>query len=327
MPHSKLIITKEVKVALFGASGLLGWSIHHELKRRGFQSYGYLLRENQEKSFKSFTSLDLRNDQQLSRELLDLWPDAIINCAAVSSPDAVNKNAKHAKEINVDAAQRLAQISAHLGARFVHISTDMVFEGRDQTYRSTDSPCPVSEYGRQKLEAEKRVLAATDENIVVLRVTILNGNSPRGNRSPHEKILNCLKNKEPIILFDDEFRQPCSADNVASVVVELLERPNLNGLFHWAGSEITSRYELGIRILERFGFSSEHITKSSLLNEKNRVGQRPSNLTFELSPLVGKIKTKPGNISEQIENLNVPNDLFSWYRENADDPTKYTIRI
>jgi histidinol-phosphate aminotransferase len=122
-------------------------------------------------------------------------------------------------------------------------------------------------------------------------------------------------------------RQPCSADNVASVVVELLERPNLNGLFHWAGSEITSRYELGIRILERFGFSSEHITKSSLLNEKNRVGQRPSNLTFELSPLVGKIKTKPGNISEQIENLNVPNDLFSWYRENADDPTKYTIRI
>ena len=316
-----------MKVALFGASGLLGWSIHHELERRGFQSCGYLLGEKQEKRFQSFRSLDLRNEQKVTRELLDLWPDAIINCAAVSSPDAVNKNPKLADEINVDAAQRLVEISAHLGARFVHISTDMVFEGRDEPYRSTDRPCPLSEYGKQKLNAEKRVLAATDENVVVLRITLLNGNSPRGNRSPHERILECIKNKDPLILFDDEYRQPCSADNVASVIVELLERPNLNGLFHWAGSDVISRYELGIKILDRFGFSSKYITKSSLLTEINRVGQRPSNLTFELAPLVGKIKTKPESIAEQVENLKVPNDLFSWYRIHADDPTKYILRI
>ena len=48
----------------------------------------------------------------------------------------------------------------------------------------------------------------------------------------------------PITLFDDEYLQPCSADNVASVVVELLERPNLNGLFHWAGKDVLTRFEL-----------------------------------------------------------------------------------
>ena len=122
-------------------------------------------------------------------------------------------------------------------------------------------------------------------------------------------------------------RQPCSADNVASVVVELLERPNLNGLFHWAGSEVITRYELGRRILDRFGFSHELILRGSLKDYQKRLGKRPANLTFELSPLIGKIKTKPETISEQLQSLKVPNSLFRWYRENADDPSKYKLRI
>ena len=68
----------------------------------------------------------------------------------------MKKDPEHAKKINIDAAQRLAQISSHLGARFIHISSDMVFGGKDEPYRSTDTPNPISEYGRQKLEAEKK---------------------------------------------------------------------------------------------------------------------------------------------------------------------------
>ena len=55
------------------------------------------------------------------------------------------------------------------------------------------------------------------------------------------------------------------AEDAAEAMVELMERPNLNGLFHWAGSEEISRYELGLRILERFGFSSERILRGSLI--------------------------------------------------------------
>ena len=52
----------------------------------------------------------------------------------------------------------------------------------------------------------------------------------------HEKVLRTIARGERMTLFDDEIRQPCSAENVASVIVELLERPNLNGLFlYWAG--------------------------------------------------------------------------------------------
>ena len=267
------------------------------------------------------------NEVKLTRELLDEWPDAIINCAAVSSPDLVNQNPEGAAELNVNVARRLAEISSHLGARFIHISSDMVFEGREEPYRSTDMPKPISEYGNQKLDSEKKVLSAMDENVVVLRLTLINGNSPRANRSPHERIFESIQNDQPLTLFDDEYRQPCSADNVAAVVVELLERPNLNGLFHWAGSEVISRFELGRRILERFGFSENLVKRGSLKESFERVGRRPEKLTFELSPLLGKIKTKPETIDQQLEGLKVPDKLFRWYRENAENPSKYVLRV
>ena len=316
-----------MRVALFGASGLLGWTINQGLKLRGFQTIPYRLHDDKNSVFESFRFLDLDDGSKVTRELLDLWPDAIINCAAISSPDVVNQDPKAARRINVSSAQKLAEISTHLGARFIHISSDMVFGGRDEPYRSTDTPCPLNEYGNQKLEAEKKVLFAADENVVVLRLTLMNGNSPRANRSPHERIFESIQKGMPLTLFDDEYRQPCSADNVASVVVELLERPNLNGLFHWAGNDVLTRFELGIRILERFGLSTNLIKRGSLKDSSLEAGKRPSRLTFELSPLLGKIKTKPECIEEQVEGLEVPHRHYKWYRETAEDPSKYVLRL
>lgn len=316
-----------VRVALFGASGLLGWTINQGLKLRGFQTIPYRLHDDKNSVFESFRFLDLDDGSKVTRELLDLWPDAIINCAAISSPDVVNQDPKAARRINVSSAQKLAEISTHLGARFIHISSDMVFGGRDEPYRSTDTPGPLNEYGNQKLESEKKVLFAADENVVVLRLTLMNGNSPRANRSPHERIFESIQKGMPLTLFDDEYRQPCSADNAASVVVELLERPNLNGLFHWAGNDVLTRFELGIRILERFGLSTNLIKRSSLKDSSLEAGKRPSRLTFELSPLLGKIKTKPECIEEQVEGLEVPHRHYKWYRETAEDPSKYVLRL
>ena len=317
-----------VKVALFGATGLLGWSVGQAVLRRRYELISFSARGADDlKGIGLVTSLSLTDDESLTRTLLDEWPDAIINCSAISSPDTVNRSPKESHLINVEATTRLAEIATHLGARFIHVSTDMVFDGTQSPYRSTDMPNPLSEYGRQKLEAEKRILATTDENLVVLRITLLNGNSPSGKRSPHERILDGLATGSPPTLFEDEIRQPSSAENVAAAMVELMERPNLNGLFHWAGSQAVSRYELGLRILEKFGFSPERIVRGSLAEAAKEVGSRPSHLTFELNPLAGKLKTTPATVEEQLSNLVVPTHLYEWYRENADDPTRYVHRF
>jgi len=311
-----------------GASGLLGVAVCREVLARGHGLLPYANSPWADPNGKiEARSLSLNNFDPVIRELFDQWPDAVVNCAAISSPDTVSQDPVYAKQINVEAAKRLAEVSAHLGARYIHISTDMVFEGSTSPYRSTDQTNPLSEYGRQKLEAEKYVLKATDENVVVLRITLLNGNSPRGNRSPHERILSALANGQKPALFTDEWRQTSSAENVAQLIVELIERPNLNGIFHWAGAEVVTRYELGQRILQRFGFREDRLQPATLADLGGEAGPRPERLTFELAPLVSKVKTAPASMDQQLEEMHLPAALYSWYRENVDDPTVYTPRF
>jgi dTDP-4-dehydrorhamnose reductase len=316
-----------VKIAVFGASGLLGSAVCRSIIRRGYSLLAYSNKERVTFSDQYRTKqMPFSDDNQLTRELFDQWPSAVINCAAISSPDTVDKSPELARLINVEGATRLASISAHIGARFIHISTDMVFDGKKSPYRSTDQPNPLSEYGRQKLDAEKKILSVTDENLVVLRVTLLNGNSPLGRRSQHEKILRALASGSTLTLFEDELRQPCSAENLSDIIVELTERPNLNGLYHWAGSEEVSRYELGVRILERFGINPDNILRGSIENDEGK-GQRPQHVSFILEPLASKVRTQPLSIDEQLAELQVPTDLYSWYREFADNPNCYIPRF
>ena len=110
-------------------------------------------------------------------------------------------------------------------------------------------------------------------------------------------------------------------------MVELLERHNLNGLFHWAGSEEISRFELGIKILERFGINSNQIIRGKMKDIDSIMGKRPSHLSFILDPLVSKVRTRPLSVNEQLKELKVPNELYSWYREFADDPSCYVPRF
>lgn len=317
-----------MKVAVFGSSGMLGFAVCESLVRRGFTICAY-----SNKSMVSISGnvkskpLPFSDDDQITRELFDQWPDAVINCAAISSPDEVNKSPVHAQEINVEGAYRLASIASHIGARFIQVSTDMVFDGSKSPYRSTDMPNPLSVYGIQKLDAEKKVLSVTDENLIVLRATLLNGNSPMGKRSPHEKILQSLARGQKLTLFDDEIRQPCSVENLADVMVELLERPNLNGLFHWAGSEEISRFDLGLLILKRFGINPDQIIQGKMKDKQLNLGNRPSHLSFVLEPLVSKVRTQPLSIEEQLQELRVPNQLYAWYQQFADKPSCYIARF
>ena len=317
-----------MKIAVMGATGLLGFSVCQEVLARGHKLLAY---SNQPwtdpKGRFEVCPLSLSEFDPVMRELFDQWPDAMINCAAVSSPDQVDQDPEFAHLINVEAGRRLAEVSSHLGARHIHLSTDMVFDGTASPYRSTDKTNPLSEYGRQKLEAEKQVLQVCDQNLVVLRITLLNGNSPRGNRSPHERILHALAKGQKPNLFTDEYRQTSSAENVAQLLVELMERPNLNGLFHWCGSEVVTRYELGKRILQRFGFNENRLNASSLEEASEISGERPARLTFELAPLLSKVKTQPYSLDQQLEEMHLPADLYSWYRENVDDPHCYTPKF
>ncbi len=293
-----------MKILLTGASGLLGNAYAEAAVRRGHEVIA--LSHTRPASADGIARTELIDGTEVDRITslcLELWPDVIVNCAAISSPAAVDTNPQLAEKINVALPRHLAQLSTHLGARLLHVSSDMVFDGHSEApYRSTDMPCPQDLYGQTKLMAEREVLEHNPEDPVVLRIPILMGNSPGGLRSVHEKLLAAIAKGEHPKLFCDEIRQPCSAGNVAEVLLELSERRDLHGIFHWAGNETLSRFEMGQRILKHFDLPLDAI-KSVCQSDDPAFANRPSNLTFNLHPIVSKLKTQPINFQEQLDEL------------------------
>ena len=289
-----------MKILLTGSSGLLGHAYAQAAVRRG-HSVTALYNQNRPiaEGLTRTIQLDASNPEMLTNMAIEMWPDVIVNCAAISNPTSVEADAKLAEKINVALPRLLAQLSTHLGARLLHVSSDMVFDGQsEQPYRSTDMPAPTNLYGQTKLMAEREVLEHNTEDPVVLRIPILMGKSPSGQRSLHENLIAAIQAGEKPKLFCDEIRQPCSASNVAEVLLELTERRDLHGLFHWAGSEIISRFEIGQRILRHFGLPLEAIESACRDDES-----RPAKLTFNLNPIVSKLKTKPIDFEAQLDEL------------------------
>jgi len=298
-----------MKIMVTGISGLVGAAFAKKAAEDGHEIYGVF--QNQPVTFGKSVhtrSLDLTQVEMMRSYVRDTHPDIIVNAAALSSPAEVEARPERAHAMNVILPRELALLAREGEARLIHLSTDMVFDGVKGSYRPTDSPAPSSLYGRQKQKAEQAILEVAADSAEILRITIVTGNSPGGQRSVHEKLFGQWQRGNIASLYTDEIRQPCSADNVAEVILASCAHLPLTGIYHWAGADALSRYEMGQRIIEHFGMSADLIAPVTCADDS-----RPSNLTFDLQPLISLLKINPTPFSEQLAKMKVPPHCQSWY--------------
>jgi len=304
-----------MKILLTGASGLVGSAFAEAAKRRGHHVVGVVGQA-------AFTvpglaekrTLDLTVPEGVTALALEVFPDAIVNCAAVAEPAACDADPARAQVLNVELPALLGKLAHHLSARLVHISTEQVFAGDRPPYAVGDEPRPVNLYGRQKLESERRVREVAPDFAATLRAPLLTGNSLGGARSLHERLLADWAAGRAPRLYRDEIRQPCTAGNLAEVLVELCERQDLRGVFHWAGAETLSRVELARRIRAHFKLSPEQapITEISRADDPASA-RRPADLALDLKPLAGVLKTPIETFDAQLDQLILPPPVRAWY--------------
>lgn len=304
-------------IFLAGASGLVGSAFARAAARRGHRVVGTVGAYGGEiEGVAVKRAVDLGDELAVTAAVLDVFPQVIVNCAAISVPEQCDANPALAQSLNVALPATLARLAHHVSSRFVHLSSEQIFDGTRATPYAADDPVsPINLYGRQKLESERAVHAAAAEFAVTIRAPLLMGNSAAGQRSTHERLFADWAAGRTPRLFTDEFRQTCTAENLAEVMLELCERPDTRGVFHWGGAELVSRHALGLRIREHFKLTEKQAPLASVtraeLTELAR--KRQACLALDISPLAGKLKTRPQTITEQLEELKVPGPGREWY--------------
>jgi dTDP-4-dehydrorhamnose reductase len=190
---------------------------------------------------------DLLDFAAVRREFQRDKPQLVIHCAAVSTLAGAQANPALTRQVNVEATRLLAELAAEI--QFIFFSTDLVFDGHKGNYTETDAANPIHAYGETKRAAEEIVLK--NLRYLIVRTSLNAGVSHTGNRSFNEQLRLALQTGQRMKLFTDEFRCPIPAVETARAIWDLADK-GCAGLFHVAGAERLSRWQIGRLLVKRW---------------------------------------------------------------------------
>jgi dTDP-4-dehydrorhamnose reductase len=212
---------------------------------------GYLGGELVRQSAAAHPRLELLDPAAVRRGFEALRPSAVIHTAFRQDDPRVN----------AEGSAAVAEAAADFGSRLIHISTDLVFDGRTSAaYSEDDEPRPLDAYGRSKLEAERRVLGRHPDALVV-RTSLLVGRKRPGR---HEQaVLDAARGERDMAFFEDEWRSPILVSDLAAALLELAPM-EVSGILHVAGAEPLNRFELACMIAAAHGLPTGRLRRGSL---------------------------------------------------------------
>lgn len=252
------------KVAIIGASGLLGRALADELAR---QADWQLVSTAFRRGGPHLSTLDIRDAQVVGQFIEREAPDAVIIAAAERRPDVCEHDPALARALNVDAVRTVAEAAKRRGAWVLSISTDYVFDGTHPPYRHDAQPSPLNAYGRSKLEGE-RALTETTGLGCVLRLPLLYGPIVAWAESAVTSLVPAIAasasdapDAKAAVMDAWAIRYPTFTPDVAFVIRQMLERlargEAINGIVQWSGDEPMTKYEIALRLAEALQFNTQ----------------------------------------------------------------------
>jgi len=224
-----------MKILVTGKNGQLGRSIQKFPQNYDHHKFTFAGREE----------LDLSSSESISR-YFDIHShfDVIINCAAYTAVDRAEEEEDLANQINHLAVKQLAEFANSQNAKLIHISTDYVFDGKNESlYLESDNPNPINVYGKTKLLGEKAVLEIMSNNAMVIRASWVF--SEFGNNFV-KTMLKLGSEKNEINVVSDQLGSPTYACDLAKAILHIILNDNFNKksfpteIFHFSNLGETS---------------------------------------------------------------------------------------
>lgn len=313
-----------MRLLITGASGLLGINLALEAMD-GHEVVGIDRGRLKSAPFQVLKADFLQNDEVAS--ILDATnPDWLINCAALANLDECEKHPDQARRLNADLPAELADACAKRNIKFVHLSTDAVFDGtKEGSYSEEDAPNPQGVYSQTKLEGE-RAVQETNPQAIIARVNFY-GWSLGGRRSLGEFFVNNLSEGKNVYGFTDVIFCPMWVNHLAQTLIAMLEK-DLQGLYHVVGAQPMNKYQFGVEVARKFGLRESLIEPQSV-ERSGLTAKRSHNLWLSVHKLSTDLGYPLPDFSTGLEGFytqfqqGYPQKIRSYQQaDRADSPTR-----
>lgn len=191
--------------------------------------------------------LDITSREAVRKAIAHFNPDLVLNAAAYTAVDKAESDEQAARQTNADAVGFLAAEAAAVGAKFVHVSTDFVFDGATGTPYSTDAGVnPLSVYGQTKLEGERQALEESGARSLIVRTAWVYGASGANFVTT---MLALMAEKPQLTVVDDQIGTPTYVVDLANALWALAAM-DCTGIYHYTNSGVASWYDFALAIQE-----------------------------------------------------------------------------
>ena len=195
--------------------------------------------------------LSIGDDKTVAAYFKEHSIDCCINCAAYTAVDKAKTETDLAFAINAEAVGKLAAICKTQNSRFIHISTDYVFDGTSTVpYKEDDPVCPINAYGASKLKGEELAFEHHPQSTIIRTSWVY---SSYGNNFV-KTMIRLMKERESINVVNDQWGRPTYAADLAGVIMKLVENPSSSSrIFNYCNEGAISWYDFAVAIKEMTG--------------------------------------------------------------------------
>jgi dTDP-4-dehydrorhamnose reductase len=208
-------------------------------------------------------AMDVTSAASVDAAFQSARPDVAVLLAAISDIDQCEQHPEMAEAVNVCGAAHVAEMCARTQARMVFTSSAAVFDGARHGYTECDDPTPLSVYGKTKARAEELILAKLPSALILRLALAIGFAEGSGTNAMLNRFAAKLGAGERVSLPDFEYRNPIDAGTFSTLLLELLTAAGAAGIFHLGATESISRFELGVKLAEKMGYSTQLVQAQS----------------------------------------------------------------
>ena len=254
--------------------------------------------------FVSRVQIDLINVKSIYAYLESKVFDVVVNCAAYTSVDNAELEPDIAYAVNCHAVDILSEICSRKKIKFIHISTDYVFDGNsDEPYKEDDKPNPINIYGNSKLYGEREILRNMRKDAIIIRTSWLY--SIYGNNFVNT-IINAANSNRKLDIISDQIGTPTFASDLSELILIIIDAYNetfslgSSQIYHFSNNGKCSWFDFACEIVSLSNINCD-INPIPSNQYKKMMAKRPKNSVLSKDKVQSKFDIKIPNWDESLK--------------------------